>query len=343
MKSTWVNVVQNGPGLTEHVLEVETIEGREVVTIPDFVIQDQSPLWEDLLEGRFLATAPHVARVHIIVNKIWPLGNASIKIDVFEVNETTVKFRIKDKATRKRVLKRGMWNIANIPMVLSKWAPIVEEEEEEEIKVIPMWVTMKNVPHKMFSWKGLSFIVSAVGKPKRLHPETILCNSFEEAKIFVEADMTKELPKSHRFKSKLGVDAEVDFIYPWLPDKCTICLKWGHLNKASKAKIKLLTRTDTVVVEKDTTENNEVRVVKETDADVVEDGPLSSDASSGKGITPEKQTENVNNVEAGQTVEWNNRDETLAPATNDLVEKIKEKKDIEEEEDKWLDVSPTKQ
>lgn len=115
------------------------------------------------------------------------------------------------------------------------------------------------------------------------------------------------------------------------------------MNKACKAKIKLLTRTDTVVVEKDTTENNEVRVVEETDAVVVENGALSSDASSGKGITPEKQTENVKNVEAGKTVEWNNRDETLAPATNDLVEKIKEKEDIEEEEDKWLDVSPTKQ
>ncbi|CAN7054577.1 unnamed protein product [Brassica oleracea var. botrytis] len=122
------------------------------------------------------------------------------------------------------------------------------------------------------------------------------------------------------------------------------CFTWmrKHLKPMERRfQSKLL--ADTVVVEKDTTENNEVRVVEETDAVVVENGALSSDASSGKGITPEKQTENVKNVEAGKTVEWNNRDETLAPATNDLVEKIKEKEDIEEEEDKWLDVSPTKQ
>lgn len=102
-----------------------------------------------------------------------------------------------------------MWNIANIPMVVTKWSPEVEEEEEVEITTIPMWIVLKNVPRRMFSWNGLGFIASVVGKPKRLHPDTILCKSFEEAKVFVEADMTKELPKSHRFKSKLGVDADV--------------------------------------------------------------------------------------------------------------------------------------
>ncbi|KAL0734326.1 hypothetical protein Bca4012_010536 [Brassica carinata] len=242
--TSWVKAVKNGPSLSEHAFDVEMEEGKEVVKVPDAVFQDSVPLWDDLLEGRFLAPAPHVAKIHIIVNKIWPLGDPSIKIDVFAVNEVTVKFRIKDMATRTRILRRGMWNIANIPMVLSKWAPVVEEEEEEEIKVVPMWITMRNVPHKMFSWKGLGFIASAVGKPKRLHPNTILCASFEEAKVFVEADMTKELPKSHRFTSKLGVDAEVDFIYPWLPDKCSIFSKWGHTHKACKSKIKILARQE---------------------------------------------------------------------------------------------------
>ncbi|KAG2278063.1 hypothetical protein Bca52824_060618 [Brassica carinata] len=241
---SYAKAVKSGPSLSVHVLDMGMVEGKEVVQVPDDVIQDTVPLWDDLLEGRFLAPAPHVAKIHIIVNKIWPLGDQSIKIDVFPVNEVTVKFRIKDMATRKRILRRGMWNIANIPMILSKWSPVVEEEEEEEIKVVPMWITMKNVPHKMFSWKGLGFIASAVGKPKRLHPDTILCTSFEEAKVFVEADMTKELPKSHRFKSKLGVDAEVDFIYPWLPDKCSICTKWGHTHKTCKSRVKLLTRRD---------------------------------------------------------------------------------------------------
>ncbi|WZZ77850.1 hypothetical protein YC2023_098422 [Brassica napus] len=155
-------------------------------------------------------------------------------------------------------------------------------------------------------------------------------------------DITTKLPLTATGKRKsVRFECDFDQFYLYIGLGCHY---YGNERaQACKAKIKLLTRTDTVVVEKDTTENNEVRVVEETDAVVVENGALSSDASSGKGITPEKQTENVKNVEAGKTVEWNNRDETLAPTTNDLVEKIKEKEDIEEEEDKWLDVSPTKQ
>ncbi|KAL0694585.1 hypothetical protein Bca4012_061765 [Brassica carinata] len=230
-KASWVQVAQNGGSLSEHVLTVGIVDGKEIVEVPDNVIQDSVPLWDDLLEGKFLSIA-HIAKIHAIVNKIWPLGNESIRIEVFEVDSITVKFRIKDKNTRNRIVKRGMWNICNIPMVVTKWSPEEEEEEEQEIKVIPMWITMKSVPQKMFSWKGLSFIASAVGKPKRLHPETILCKSFVEAKVFVEADVTKELPKTHHFKSKLGVDAEVQFEYPWLPHRCNICSKWGHLGSA---------------------------------------------------------------------------------------------------------------
>lgn len=33
-------------------------------------------------------------------------------------------------------------------MIVSKWSPadVEDEEDEQEIKVLPMWVTLKNVP-----------------------------------------------------------------------------------------------------------------------------------------------------------------------------------------------------
>ncbi|KAL0734549.1 hypothetical protein Bca4012_010759 [Brassica carinata] len=235
LKVPWVKVAQATPYLKEHVVDLEIKDGKELVEVPDEVIQNTVPLWEDLVVGKFPTTAPHVARVHIIVNKIWTLGNKAIRIDSFEMNETMIKFRIKDEATRNRIVRRGMWNISGMPMVVSKWAPVTEEEEEVEIKTIPMLIKNKNVPPRMFSWEGLGFIPSAVGKPKRLHPDTLLCTSFEEEKVFVEAEVAKGFPKKHRFKSKLGVDAEVEFVYPWLPSRCSICQKWGHVTKDCKA------------------------------------------------------------------------------------------------------------
>lgn len=53
-------------------------------------------------------TAPHIAKIHAVVNKIWPLGNQSIRIEVFEVDLTAVKVIIKDVSTHARILHRGM-------------------------------------------------------------------------------------------------------------------------------------------------------------------------------------------------------------------------------------------
>lgn len=72
------------------------------------------------------------------------------------------------------------------------------------------------------------------GKTIRLHPETELCSNFEEAKLFVEADMTKALPKVYHFTSKYGINAQVEILYPLLPSRCSECFKWGHLPKDCK-------------------------------------------------------------------------------------------------------------
>ncbi|KAL0730479.1 hypothetical protein Bca4012_026572 [Brassica carinata] len=226
-KPSWSAVAQNKKALSKKDFSVSIIDGSPTVEIPDDVIDDSQPLWEDFVIGKFLSSAPHIAKVHVIVNKIWSLGNKAVKIDAYEVNEFTIKFRIPDKQLRARVIRRGMWNIAGIPMVATQWSPVIEKSTEET-KIIPMWVVLKNVPHQMYSWEGLSFLASPVGHPKRLHPDTELCNNFEEAKVFVEIDVLKDLPKSYHFRSKKGIDATVEYKYPWLPVKCAGCSKWGH-------------------------------------------------------------------------------------------------------------------
>lgn len=103
-----------------------------------------------------------------------------------------------------------MWNIANIPLVVSKWTPD-ELKEKPEVQSIPLWVYLKNVPMNMYSWEGLSFITSAVGHPVKLHPETASCSNFKLAKIFIKADLSTELPTKINF-TKNGVSSLVEFI-----------------------------------------------------------------------------------------------------------------------------------
>lgn len=65
----------------------------------------------------------------------------------------------------------------------------------------------------------------------RLHPETASCSNFKVAKIFVNANLTKELPTKINF-SKNGKSSLVEFIYLWLPLRCHTCKNWGHVEKS---------------------------------------------------------------------------------------------------------------
>lgn len=208
---SYAAVVQNKVEEETVELQIEEIDGMPTARIPDSFFEEAQPLWEDFLIGKFLAKAPFVGGIHALVNKIWSLGDKTVKIEVYVVDQTTVRFRIKDERTRNRVLRRGMWNLCGVPVVLSKWSPIVDMEQKE-IKTLPLWVIVKNVPPKYFSWKVLSAITSPLGSPKKLHPDTEACKSFEEAKVFVEVDLTKKLPKFFSFKSEKGGDTIVEFV-----------------------------------------------------------------------------------------------------------------------------------
>lgn len=183
----------------------------------------------DYLIGKFLDTAPHIAKIHATVNKIWNQGDKKMLIDVHVVDETTMKFKVLNPGMRAQILKRGMWSIGNVPMVVTKWIPD-EMKEKPEITTIPLWVQLKNVPMHIYSWHGLSFITSAAGFPVRLHPETAACTNFKIAKVFVNVDLMKDLPTRINF-TKNGVSSLVEFNYPWLPLRCNTCGKWGHKEK----------------------------------------------------------------------------------------------------------------
>lgn len=232
-QGSWVGAVQGQKVLRKYEVEIEIKNGVGSVTVPDEITKDVAPLWDDFLIGKFLDEAPHIAKVHSIVNKIWTLNDRSQKIEVYEVSETMMKFRILNQADKNRILRRGMWNLAGVPVVMTKWSPVVEKEKPPT-QSIPMWVHVKQVPLKMFSWQGLSFVTSPLGVPARLHPETAQCLNLEVAKVFVNVDLTKDLPKQLNFNVQ-GEDVLVEYSYPWLPKKCLKCGKWGHTEKICKA------------------------------------------------------------------------------------------------------------
>lgn len=222
-EKSWVKVVKKKQGLTKYDVDLKFSDGKHTVEVPMEVVEKSNHLWDDFVIARFLETAPHIAKVHMIVNKIWAFGEKSQRLDVHEMDEKTMRIRITNEKIREKVIRRGMWNIAGVPMVVSKWSP----EAKDSTAQIPLWVHLTNVPLSMYSWEGLSFMTSPLGVPDHLHPETIACSNFDVAKVFVQADLSKELPTKIEFMIQ-GEKVIVEYAYPWLPPKCTSCGKWGH-------------------------------------------------------------------------------------------------------------------
>lgn len=121
-KASWVEVAQDKKSLKKYDLTFINTEGEKMVEIPDEIIEKADLLWDDYLIGKFLDSAPHVARVYTIVNRIWNQGDHKQQIDVHVVDDTTMKFKVTDPGMRARIVKRGMWNIGNVPLVVTKWS-----------------------------------------------------------------------------------------------------------------------------------------------------------------------------------------------------------------------------
>ena len=295
-KNSWVGVVQGQKVLKKYDVEIQMQDGIGSVMVPEEITKGVAPLWDDFLIGKFLDVAPHIAKVHAIVNKIWTLNDKAQRVEVFEVNETMMKFRILNNADKNRVLRRGMWNIAGVPVVLTKWSPVIEKEKPPT-QSIPMWVHIKNVPVKLFSWQGLSFVTSPLGSPVRLHPETTQCLNIEVAKIFVKVDLSKDLPKKMKFNIE-GEEVMVEYIYPWLPTKCPKCEKWGHTVKRCPQ------GNEEQSEEKDQIEEGEIREVQ-SEEKVEKEGKEEDRVVHMKNKEEEKKFEEVEeNTEKEKELEW---------------------------------------
>ena len=71
---SWVSAVKDKRVLQKYDIDVSVKDGKHTVEVPDEVISDSTSLWEDFIVGKFLDLAPHVAKVHMVLNKIWSYG-----------------------------------------------------------------------------------------------------------------------------------------------------------------------------------------------------------------------------------------------------------------------------
>ncbi|CDY39577.1 BnaCnng09460D [Brassica napus] len=64
--------------------------GVALVDLPDELLSDSKPLWSAYIVGHFMGDAPHIGKVHAIVNRIWSFPDRPEKIDAQFISPHTV-------------------------------------------------------------------------------------------------------------------------------------------------------------------------------------------------------------------------------------------------------------
>ncbi|CAN6832061.1 unnamed protein product, partial [Brassica oleracea] len=149
---------------------------------------------------------------------------------VCNLNRVTFPEYLED-GTPKFVIQRGIWHVDDCLMFVSAWSP-AETIILPEIKTIPVWLSLKNIPNQLYSFEGIKWIASGIGEPMLTYKPWLDPTLMGEAKILVEVKLDRPFAQRVAIEDESGSVSMVDVVYSWLPSKCARCGQLGH--KASR-------------------------------------------------------------------------------------------------------------
>lgn len=156
--------------------------------------------------------------------------------------------------------------------------------------------------------------------------------------------MTKELPTTRHFKSKLGVAADVQFEYPWLQSRCTLCSRWDHTGTTCGGKVNnihILQRKQGEKEGEKEVEKGAVDVDSESSSNQQEalNSIIPINGTADLAVIPEANGERSTGSDVRKETEVSGEDQDQ-PLNDGIYQQSEESVEVEKE---WSDVSPTKQ
>ncbi|CAE5994066.1 unnamed protein product [Arabidopsis arenosa] len=204
-------------------------DGTPLINLPSHVLLEGIENLKEFIIGQFYqCVAPSGGLIHAVMSKIW---GRNYRIFTKKLSESSYLFHILDEATRCWILQRALWHVDDCLMFVSAWSPVANFAVPE-ITTIPAWLTLKNIPNQLYSFKGIKWIASGIGEPMLTSRPWLDPTQMGEANILVEVKLDKPFPQRVALKEECGSITMVDVVYSWLPSKCSLCGHLGH--KASR-------------------------------------------------------------------------------------------------------------
>lgn len=129
---------------------------------------------------------------------------------------------------RNEVIFSGPHTLNNRPIILKTWEPNFDFSEEV-LSTIPLWVKFPNLPLNCWFMESLSRICSVMRNPIYADECTSKIERISFARVLIEMDVTKPLPRIIKVHDLDGKVFEQEIWYDWQPQYCNKCLQIGHM------------------------------------------------------------------------------------------------------------------
>ncbi|XP_050215040.1 uncharacterized protein LOC126666126 [Mercurialis annua] len=126
-----------------------------------------------------------------------------------------------------KVLGAGPYTFDQRPLMLKKWSPRMSMDPNE-IRSVPIWIQLPDLPWEFLSPSILSKIGSFCGKPLYCDQCTLSITKLGFARILVEIDATGAYPEVVELQDENGAIFNQRIIYEWKPLICEKCCRMGH-------------------------------------------------------------------------------------------------------------------
>ncbi|XP_019257662.1 PREDICTED: uncharacterized protein LOC109235869 [Nicotiana attenuata] len=166
------------------------VEGEVIVELVQEDIDSEIHKWK------------YAAIVYVIGGSpsIWALerfvagqGNFSTKPKIYYHNAGYFMIKFSCLEERDMVMYSGPHMLNNRPVIMKAWTADFDFDAED-LKTIPIWIKLPNLPLSCWSASALSKIGSGLGQPIYADACTSNAERISYARILVEVDVTKELP-----------------------------------------------------------------------------------------------------------------------------------------------------
>jgi hypothetical protein len=148
--------------------------------------------------------------------------------DMFYNEEGYFILRFHSLSDKDAVLMQSPYTIRNMSMLLRDWKPDFSLKRDM-LRTLPIWVKLPQLPLYLWGIKSLNKIGSAIGNPLVTDECTAHKLRVSYARLFIEVDVTQELPNDITIRDNEGNKIKQLVEYEWKPLYCEKCQKVGHI------------------------------------------------------------------------------------------------------------------